>query len=150
MEAVNQVAVDDRDHALVAGDECAQPIQVQPVRGGELDRRGAGDLLSERPDVDAIPVDDGADRRARPDDVAVLQVAVGPSVRPVRVVVGWPGGGVAVDKRDPLVEQVDHGGVERSAGSGCRCLEALRFRDGVRGRHDRSRGRSGDGGKPGR
>jgi hypothetical protein len=34
----------------------------------------------------------------------------------MRLVVGWPGGGVAVDEPDALVEQVNHGGVERTAG----------------------------------
>ncbi|MEJ3742786.1 hypothetical protein WEI85_05810 [Actinomycetes bacterium KLBMP 9797] len=77
--------------------------------GRELDGCGAGDFLGERADADAVPVDDGA---AGPDDVAVMQVAVGPAVWACGLVVGWSGSGVCVDERDPLVEQVDGGDVE--------------------------------------
>jgi hypothetical protein len=102
--------------AAVAGEERGNAFQVESVAGGELDSCRSGDFFGERAEADAVPVDDAADGWAGPDDVAVLQVAVGPSVRAFGLLVGWSGGGVFVDERDPLVEQVDHGLVERSAG----------------------------------
>ena len=57
MYAVGERGLVDRDDAAVAGDERGDTVEVEPVRGLELDSGGARDLFGEGPDPDAVPVD---------------------------------------------------------------------------------------------
>src|SRR5207237_564723 len=80
-------------------------FEVEPVRGGELDGGGAHDFFGERAEPDSVPVDDRSDAVVAPDDVAVLEVAVGPAARSQGVVGRGALIGVGLDQLDTPVEQ---------------------------------------------